>query len=136
MDTLTNSLICHELAMMTRKYCHLNLPTGFNYPFNPETVPEFQIILPRNSQIYEISVCIVPDINYVPDDDLRTNIYRNNISLDNIDWIVYETTLIDYEGNIIDDTSKRFSSIGGLLEEIVNVKNNISLTLNENRLPI
>jgi hypothetical protein len=133
MDTLTNSLICHELAMMTKKHCHRNLPTaseegGFNYPFNPETVPEFQIILPRNSQIYAISVCIVPDINFVPDDDLRTNIYRNNISLDNIDWIVYETTLNDYEGNIIDDGTKRFSSIGKLLKEIVNVKNNISLT--------
>jgi hypothetical protein len=126
MDTLTNSLICHELAMMTRKYCHRNLPTsseegGFNYPFNPETVHEFQIILPRNSQIYAISVCIVPDINFVPDDDLRTNIYRNNISLDNIDWIVYETTVIDYEGNLHYDTSKRFSSIGELLEEIVSL---------------
>jgi hypothetical protein len=126
MDTLTNSLICHELAMMTRKYCHRNLPTGFNYPFNPETVPEFQIILPRNSQIYAISVCIVPDINFVPDDDLRTNIYRNNISLDNIDWIVYETTLNDYEGNLHYDTSKRFSSIGELLVEIVSLTQSTS----------
>jgi hypothetical protein len=126
MDTLTNSLICHELAMMTKNHCHRNLPTGFNYPFNPETVPEFQIILPCNSQNYAISVCIVPDINFVPDDDLRTNIYRNNISLDNIDWIVYETTLIDYEGNLHYDTSKRFSSIGELLEEIVSLTQSTS----------
>jgi hypothetical protein len=122
MDTLTNSLICHELAMMTKKHCHRNLPkSGFNYPFNPETVHDFRIILPCNSQIYAISVCIVPDINFVPDDDLRTNIYRNNISLDAINWIVYETNPIDYEGNIIDDSSKKFSSIGELLEEIVSL---------------
>jgi hypothetical protein len=131
MDTLTNSLICHELAMMTKKHCHRNLPTaseegGFNYPFNPETVPDFRIILPHNSQIYAISVSIVPDINFVPNDDLRTNIYLNNIGLDAIDWIVYETALIDYEGNLQYDTSKRFSSIGKLLEEIVNVRDNVS----------
>lgn len=131
MDTLTNSLICHELAMMTRNHCHRNLPTasdegGFNYPFNPETVPDFRIILPRNNKIYAISVCIVADIDFVPDDDLRANIYRNNIGLDAIDWIVYETTLIDYEGNLDYDTSKRFSRVGDLLEEIIYVRDNIS----------
>ena len=130
MDTLTNSLICHELAMMTKKHCHRNLPTaseGFNYPFNPETVPDFRIILPRNSKVYAISVCIVTDINFVPDDELKTNIYLNNICLDSIDWIVYETTLIDYEGNIINDTSKRFSSVDELLEEIIDVRDNLNL---------
>jgi len=129
MDTLTNSLICHELAMMTKKHCHRNLPTegGFNYPFNPETVPDFRIILPRNNKIYAISVSIVSDINFVPNDDLRTNIYLNNIGLDAIDWIVYETALIDYEGNLHYDTSKRFSCVGDLLEEIIHVRDNISL---------
>jgi hypothetical protein len=132
MDTLTNSLIYHELAMMTKKHCHHNLPTaseegGFEYPWNPETVPEFRIILPRNIKVYAISVCIVADIDFVPDDVLRMNIFRNNIDLDDIDWIVYETTLIDYEGNLHYDTSKRFSYVDELLEEIVNVRDTLNL---------
>lgn len=128
-------MICHELARVTRKYCFNNLPKaseegGFNFPWNPETVPDFRIILPRNSQIYAISVCIVPGINFTPYSDLRSDIYRNNIDLDTIDWIVYETTMIDYNGDIIDnfygdDRTKKFLSISELLEEIVNVKNKV-----------
>ena len=80
----------------------------------------FRIELPHNNQVHSISVSIVPDVNR--DIHLKTDII---IDLDVIDWIVYETALFDYEGDIIydekfygDDGINRFSSIAELLEEI------------------
>ena len=117
---------CCDVAKMVRTHCYHNLSkTEFEFPYNTGKCFNFRIKLPRNSQVHSISVSIIPDVNrdiYLKTDDI---IDLDIIDLDTIDWIVYETALFDYEGNIIydekfygDDGINRFDSIRELLEEI------------------
>ena len=118
---LLNYKKCCSVAEMTKKYCQDNLSkTEFKILHNSRMHFNFRIELPHNNQVHSISVSIVPDVNR--DIHLKTDII---IDLDVIDWIVYETALFDYEGDIIydekfygDDGINRFSSIAELLEEI------------------
>lgn len=119
---------CCDVSAIVRKHCYNNLSkTEFVFPYNSGKCFNFRIKLPRNSQVHSISVSIVPDVNrdiYLKTDDI--------IDLDDIDWIVYETALFDYEDNIIydekfygDDGINRFDSIRELLEEINNIREKI-----------
>jgi hypothetical protein len=121
---------CCDVAKMVRTHCYHNLSkTEFEFPYNTGKCFNFRIKLPRNSQVHSISVSIVPDVNrdiYLKTDDI--------IDLDDIDWIVYETALFDYEDNIIydekfygDDGINRFDSIRELLEEINTIRGKINM---------
>ena len=114
---------CCDVATMVRKHCYNNLSkTEFEFPYATGRYFNFLIKLPSNSQVHSISVYIVPSLN----DVLKTDdIDLNDIDLDAIDWIVYETALFDYKGNIIYDEKfygdigiNRFYSIRELIEEI------------------
>ena len=120
---------CCDVAKMVRTHCYHNLSkTEFEFPYTGKCF-NFRIKLPRNSQVHSISVSIVPDVNrdiYLKTDDI--------IDLDDIDWIVYETALFDYEDNIIydekfygDDGINRFDSIRELLEEINTIRGKINM---------
>ena len=110
---------CCEIAIMVRKHCYDNI-TGVEFPYNSYRSFNFKIVLPPNKKIHSISVSIPADANR--DIHLNTD---DDIDLNAIDWIVYETALFDYEGKIIYDHEfygnegiNRFDSINELIDEI------------------